>query len=162
MARSEECASCHPTIYKEWQESFHAKSSALKDPAHGAVHQAFLKAMEKKGKKGNYHCANCHAPMADNIKELMTGTAELDPKNWTHTEGTGCTFCHRVESIVEKEQFNQYRLNTDGAFHTSRPAKEGLPHTMGQSPLFAEGKVCMGCHSHKLNGKKSTDLPDEG
>ncbi|MCI5140829.1 MAG: hypothetical protein D3909_03695, partial [Candidatus Electrothrix sp. ATG1] len=78
LTRSEECAACHPTIYKEWKESFHAKSSALEDPAHGAVHQSFVKAMEKKGKKGNYHCANCHAPMADNIKELMAGTAELD------------------------------------------------------------------------------------
>lgn len=154
LAKSEQCAVCHPTIYKEWQESFHAKSSALMDSAHGAVHKAFLKAMEKKGTKGNYHCGNCHAPMADNIKELMTGTAELDSKNWTHTEGTGCTFCHRIESIVEKERFNQYRLNKDGAFHTNKPAKENLPHTTGQSDVFAEGKVCMGCHSHKLNGKK--------
>ncbi|MCI5139746.1 MAG: hypothetical protein D3922_15355, partial [Candidatus Electrothrix sp. AR1] len=154
FTKSEKCASCHPTIYKEWKESFHANSSTLKDPAHGAVHQAFLKAMEKKGKKGNYHCANCHAPMADNIKELMSGTAELDSNNWTHTEGTGCTFCHRIESIVEKENFNQYRLNKDGAFHTSRPAKENLPHKTGQSALFAESKFCMGCHSHKLNGKK--------
>ncbi|CAK8711750.1 Cytochrome c554 and c-prime [Candidatus Electrothrix laxa] len=153
LARSEECASCHPTIYKEWLESFHAKSSALEDPAHGAVHQAFVKAMEEKGKKGNYHCANCHAPMADNIKDLMAGKAELDSKNWTHTEGTGCAFCHRIESIVEKEKFNQYKLNKDGSFHTSRPAKEGLPHKTGQSDLFGEGKVCMGCHSHKINGK---------
>ena len=154
LARSEECASCHPVIYKEWRESFHAKSSALADPAHGAVHQSFLKAMEKKGKKGNYHCANCHAPMADNIKALMTGAAELDSSNWTHSEGTGCTFCHRIEAVVEKEMFNQYRLNTDGTRQTGRPAKEGLPHKTGQSDLFVEGKVCMGCHSHKLNGKK--------
>jgi hypothetical protein len=153
LARSEECASCHPTIYKEWMESFHARSSALEDPAHGAVHQAFVKAMEEKGKKGNYHCANCHAPMADNIKELMEGKAELESKNWTHTEGTGCTFCHRIESIVEKDKFNQYKLNKDGAFHTSRPAQEELPHATRQSDLFTEGKVCMGCHSHKLNSK---------
>ncbi|MCW5209989.1 hypothetical protein VU10_07450, partial [Desulfobulbus sp. US1] len=83
LVKSKECAPCHPTIYREWQESFHAKSSTLKDPAHGAVHQAFLKAMEKKGKKGNYHCANCHAPMTNNIKDLMTGAAELDSENWT-------------------------------------------------------------------------------
>ena len=153
LARSEECASCHPAIYKEWQESFHARSSALEDLAHGAVHQAFVKAMEKKGQKGNYHCANCHAPMADNIKDLMTGAAELDSKNWTHTEGTGCTFCHRIESIIEKKRFNQYKLNQDGSFHTSRPVKKGLPHQTRQSDLFAEGKICMGCHSHKLNGK---------
>ena len=154
LTKSEQCGTCHPTIYKEWQESFHAKSSILKDPAHGAVHQAFLKAMEKKGKKGNYHCANCHAPMADNIKELMTGAAEPDSENWTRSEGTGCTFCHRIEAVVEQEMFNQYRLNKDGALHTGRPAKEGLPHATGQSALFAEGAVCMGCHSHKLNGKK--------
>ncbi|XOF34600.1 MAG: multiheme c-type cytochrome [Candidatus Electrothrix sp. YB6] len=156
LVKSETCASCHPVIYQEWQESFHANSSALKDPAHGAVHQAFLKAMEQQGKQGNYHCANCHAPMADNLKDLMSGKAELDSSNWTHNEGTGCTFCHRIDSIVEKKMFNQYRLNKDGAFHTSRPVNAKAPHKMAQSALFAEGQVCMGCHSHKLNGK---DVP---
>lgn len=154
LAKSEECASCHPAIYKEWQESFHANSSALKDPAHNAVHQAFLKAMEKKGKKGNYHCANCHAPMSDNLKDLMAGKAELDSSNWTQAEGTGCTFCHRIEAVVEKGKFNQYRLNKDGAFHTGRAANPKAPHKTAQSPLFAKGEVCMGCHSHKMNGKE--------
>lgn len=154
LAQSKECASCHPTIYNEWKESSHARSSALVNPAHGAVHQAFLKAMKEKGKKGNYHCANCHAPMADNIQELMTGAAELDSNNWTHTEGTGCTFCHRIDSIGEKETFNHYKLNMDGALYSSNPAKKDLPHATEQSSLFTKGEVCMGCHSHKLNKKK--------
>ncbi|MCI5145865.1 MAG: hypothetical protein D3923_10135, partial [Candidatus Electrothrix sp. AR3] len=153
LEKSEKCATCHPAIFQEWQESFHAQSSAHKDPAHQAVHQAFIKAMEKKGKKGNYHCANCHAPMSDNMKELMTGKAELDSGNWSQQEGTGCTFCHRIEGVIEQEKFNQYKLNKDGAYHTSRPANTKAPHKTAQSPLFADGQVCMGCHSHKINGK---------
>jgi hypothetical protein len=153
LAKSETCADCHPDIYKEWQGSFHAISSAHKDPAHKAVHQSFLKAMAAKGKKGNYHCANCHAPMSDNLKDLMSGKAELDSGNWTQAEGTGCTFCHRIESVVEKKNFNHYRLNKDGAFHTGRLAGEKAPHKTAQSKLFSDGQVCMGCHSHKINAK---------
>ncbi|MCI5224055.1 MAG: hypothetical protein D3924_15645, partial [Candidatus Electrothrix sp. AR4] len=151
--KSEQCASCHPDIYKEWQGSFHALSSPDKDNAHKAVHHAFVNAMKEKGKNGNYHCANCHAPMADNLKDLMSGKAKLDSGNWTHTEGTGCTFCHRIDSVVEKKNFNQYRLNKDGAFHTGRPVNTKAPHKTGQSKLFSDGQVCMGCHSHKINAK---------
>lgn len=153
LEKSATCAECHPDIYKEWRGSFHATSSAYKDPAHRAVHLAFLKAMADKGKKGNYHCANCHAPMSDNLKDLMAGEAELDRGNWTHTEGTGCTFCHRIESVIEKKNFNHYRLNKDGAFHTGRIANEKVPHNTAQSKLFSDGRVCMGCHSHKINAK---------
>ncbi|MCI5144752.1 MAG: hypothetical protein D3923_04320, partial [Candidatus Electrothrix sp. AR3] len=164
LEKSEKCAGCHPVIFKEWQESFHAKSSAHKDPAHKAVHQAFVKSMTDQGKQGNYHCGNCHAPMSDNLADLMSGKAELDSGNWTQTEGVGCTFCHRIDSVIEKEKFNQYKLNKDGAFHTAQATNPNAPHKTALSPLFANGQVCMGCHSHKINGKgaKICVMKEEG
>lgn len=155
LAQSEQCGGCHPQIFKEWQESFHAKSSAHKDAAHKTMHQAFVKAMTAQGKPGNYHCANCHAPMSDNLADLMAGKAEPDSGNATQAEGVGCAFCHRIEAVVEKKNFNQYKLNKDGAYHTSRPANEKAAHKTAQSPLFADSTVCMGCHSHYINPKEA-------
>jgi len=151
LEKSEQCSACHPEIYKEWQESYHAKSSAHKDSAHKAVHDAFSKFLTGQGKKANYHCANCHAPMSDNLKELMSGEAAPDSGNWTQTDGVGCSFCHRIEAVSEGKSFNQYKLNKDGAYHTSRPASGKTPHPAGTSPLFADGQVCMGCHSQYVN-----------
>ncbi|WP_420208927.1 multiheme c-type cytochrome [Candidatus Electronema sp. JC] len=151
LEKSEQCAACHPEIYKEWQESYHAKSSVHEDSAHKAVHQAFSKFLTDQGKKPNYHCANCHAPMSDNLKELMSGEAEPDSGNWTQTDGVGCAFCHRIEAVSKGKSFDQYQLNKDGAYHTSRLASGKAPHPAGQSPLFADGKACMGCHSQYVN-----------
>jgi hypothetical protein len=115
------------------------------------MHQAFVKAMTAKGKKGNYHCATCHAPMSDNLQALMEGDTEPDSSNWTQAEGVGCTFCHRIDSIVTKKScYNQYKLNPDATYQTSRPAK-AAPHKTGQNALFASGQVCMGCHSQYIN-----------
>ncbi|WP_417911794.1 multiheme c-type cytochrome [Candidatus Electronema sp. TJ] len=151
LEKSEQCAACHSEIYKEWQESFHAKSSVHEDSAHKAMHQAFSKFLTDQGKKANYHCAACHAPMADNLKALMSGEAAPDSGNWTQTDGVGCTFCHRIEAVDKGKNFDQYTLGKDGAYHTSRPANPKAPHPTAQSPLFADGKVCMGCHSQYIN-----------
>ncbi len=149
---AKQCGLCHPQIYKEWQDSFHAKSSVHKDSAHKAVHQAFSKFLTDKGKTPNYHCATCHAPMSDNLKELMSGEAQPDSSNATQLEGVGCTFCHRIEAISRGKSFDQYKLNKDGAYHTSRPVNPKAPHKTAQSPLFADdGQVCMGCHSQYVN-----------
>jgi hypothetical protein len=151
LQQSEQCAACHPQIVKEWQESFHAKSSVHKDSAHNAMHQAFSKAMTAQGKKPTYHCAACHAPMADNMKALMSGEAAPDSSNASQTEGVGCSFCHRIEAVTHGKSFDQYTLNKDGAYKTSRPTNPKAAHKTGQSPLFADGQICMGCHSQYVN-----------
>ncbi|MCW5212034.1 hypothetical protein VU04_03900 [Desulfobulbus sp. TB] len=164
LQKSEKCAGCHPTIYQEWKSSFHALSSIHKDNAHKAVYQSFIKDMNALGKKGNYHCGNCHAPMADNLKELMSGDVLPDSGNWTETEGVGCTFCHRIEAVVEKKIFNMYRLNGDGTYYSGWSTFGNAPHATKQSALFRSGQVCMGCHSHNINGKgaKICMMKEEG
>ena len=150
LEKSELCATCHPEIYKEWSDSYHAKSSLHKDPAHKAVHAKFSAYLTAQGKKPNYLCANCHAPMANKLQELMSGDATPDSNNWTESEGVGCTFCHRIEAISKGKSFDQYRLNKDGAYHVSE-AQGKAPHPTAASSLFATGQVCMGCHSQYIN-----------
>ncbi|MBF0540226.1 MAG: hypothetical protein HQK91_02095 [Nitrospirae bacterium] len=148
--QSEKCSTCHEEIYNEWKKSYHSKSSALVDKAHLSVSQAFSKALEDSGKDGNYHCGSCHTPMASNLKELMSGDAKLDSKDWTQSEGVGCTFCHRVETIVHMTKFNQYRINKDNAFGVSyNPAN--TPHQIVTSAIYGNGDLCLGCHSHNIN-----------
>ncbi|MDA8434057.1 MAG: multiheme c-type cytochrome [Nitrospiraceae bacterium] len=152
LAKSEECSGCHAAIYTEWTASMHANSSPFKDNAHNAVRLKFAASLKQMGKTPSYHCANCHTPMADNIADLMSGKAQPDSDNWTHTEGTGCSFCHRIESIVPGKEFNQYVLNKDGSFYSSNPSGKA-PHKTAKSALFSSGEVCMGCHSHMRNSK---------
>ena len=164
LQKSEECATCHPIIYQEWKNSYHALSSIHKDNAHKAVYESFITDMKALGKKGNYHCGNCHAPMADNLKELMSGDALPDSGNWTESEGVGCTFCHRIEAVVEKENFNRYRLNGDGAYNSDLSSFGKAPHATRFSMSFLDGQMCMGCHSHNINGKgaKLCVMEEEG
>lgn len=161
--KSGKCSSCHPIIYSEWKMSMHAISSAHKDKAHAAVHRKFMGAMKKAGKPENYHCANCHAPMAENLKDLMTGKAKINDKKWQETESIGCAFCHRVESIVEKKKFNSYKINKDGTYYTGSVSGKA-PHKTSSSTIFSNGEMCMGCHSHKINSKgaKICVMKEEG
>lgn len=149
--QSEQCSVCHEEIYNEWKKSYHSKASALVDKAHASVSQAFSKSMEESGKDGNYHCGSCHAPMSTNLKELMSGEAKLDGKDWTQSEGVGCAFCHRIDAVVQMPKFNQYRITKYNAFGVSYSPIDKLPHQVVTSPIFASGEQCMGCHSHNIN-----------
>ncbi len=149
---SKECSECHQTIYEEWEKSMHSMSSPHKDMAHKAVYKKFLGAMKKAGKKGNYHCGNCHTPMAGNLQDLISGKAQPDSNNWKEVEGVGCTFCHRIKSIISGKNFNSYKINEDGAYYVSNTSMDA-PHKTSKSDLFKDGTVCMGCHSHLINPK---------
>jgi len=163
LAKSADCADCHAGIYAEWKASMHANSTPFRDSAHNAVRLKNSEAMVQMGKAPAYHCANCHTPMADNIADLISGKAAPDATNWTHDEGIGCAFCHRIEGIVPGKAFDQYALNKDGAMNAAAVSGKS-PHKTAKSPLFENGEVCMGCHSHMLNGKGAAIcvMSDEG
>lgn len=148
--KSKECSVCHEDIYNEWKGSFHSKSSAAIDKAHAGVYRAYSKALEQSGKESNYHCGSCHAPMSSNLKELISGEERLDDKDWTQNEGVGCTFCHRIETVVHMSRFNQYRISKDNAFGVSYSA-HNAPHQVVESSIFVSEEICLGCHSHYVN-----------
>jgi hypothetical protein len=54
--KPEACKQCHEEIYYQWSGSMHAKSSALKDPIHGAFYKNVMGDPKKEGvmKKGKY------------------------------------------------------------------------------------------------------------
>jgi len=151
------CKSCHPTIYNEFQLSFHKKSSIKEDKVHKAVwdkHPA--------KPKGNYKCAKCHTPE--------------ETKDTAH-QGITCISCHTItkienhpisnSNIYEKKPKMLYSaekgMEDKKVIYKEKSSWLGLVKETVGSPYhdldytnkdFYTGKICMGCHSHKQNSHK--------
>ena len=146
------CNECHEKIYEEYQSSFHAKSY-FNDELHRKI-------ADKVSTK-QYDCAVCHMPMADNLQDLMTGKARPNKSNKTHTDAVSCYFCHTIAYVKNAHKYN---INLK-----ARQAKNYKPtlygrlvnpddsdkHSSVANPVYGK-KVCMGCHSHKLNENNVT------
>jgi len=151
------CKSCHPVIYNEFQNSFHKKSTITEDKVHNAVWQKHpAKA------KDNYKCAKCHAP---------------EEKKAEAHQGITCITCHTITNVEEHPKANKNIYETkDKTLYSAQKGMEdkkvvyeeksswfGLIKETKGSPYhdidyrneaFYTGKMCMGCHSHKQNGKE--------
>ena len=149
---SETCKECHPSIYKEFTSTQHAKASIFDDEIHAAV----WKKHPKNTKLQSYACAKCHTPAASNIDELVKTNNGVvpDADNSTQREGVSCAYCHRIESIKhdrmmninviskeEKSYFGSLKEHIESPFHKIKT----------NSAHFNSGNVCIGCHSHKKN-----------
>ena len=146
------CKECHETIYDEYQSSMHSKSY-FTDELHRKV--------ANEADKNKYVCATCHMPMANNLNELISGKSKPDKNNKTHTDAISCYFCHTIAYVKTAHKFN---INTK-----ARQAEHYKPtlygrlinpdksdkHSSVSNPVYAK-KVCMGCHSHKLNDNNVT------
>jgi len=146
------CNECHENIYNEFQSSMHSKSY-FTDELHRKV--------SNKADSNKYDCAVCHMPMADNLKDLVSGKARPDKNNKTHTDGVSCYFCHTIAYVRKAHKYN---INTK-----ARQAKNYKPtlygrltnpdhsdkHSSSSNPIYAK-VVCTGCHSHKLNDNNTT------
>ncbi len=165
------CKTCHPIIYQEYEGSAHSRSSIYRDPVHKAVwdrHPAKA--------KNNYNCAKCHTP---SDHKLISGEANLSSNEIQLTEPISCLACHQVES-VEKHAKSNKNVYTDKKKYIYSNDKEkrgkkvsfkeksylfGLIKIGTGSPYhqidysnenYYNGNSCMGCHSHKQNGKSFT------
>jgi len=146
------CDECHEKIYEEYQSSFHAK---------GYFNDTLHRKIANKADSKKYACAICHMPMANNLKDLVSGKARPNKSNKTHTDAVSCYFCHTIAYVKTAHKFN---VNTK-----ARQAKHYKPtlygrlvrpddsdkHSSTSNPVYAK-KVCMGCHSHKLNDNNVT------
>ncbi len=146
------CDECHEKIYEEYQSSFHSK---------GYFNDTLHRKIADKVSTEKYSCARCHMPMADNLKDLISGKARPNKSNKTHTDAVSCYFCHTIAYVKTAHKFN---INTK-----ARQAKNYKPtlygrlvnpddsdkHSSTSNPIYAK-KVCMGCHSHKLNDNNTT------
>ena len=162
------CKSCHPVIFAEYQNSIHNKSSIYKDVVHKAVwdkHPAKA--------KGNYKCAKCHTP---SDHDVMSGKSKLADNEIQRTEPISCQQCHKIESVEKHTKVNKniltpkkkYFFSADkekkgtkvvfkeeSSFFGMFTKKSGSPyHDIDYSNEgYYNGDSCMGCHSHKQNGK---------
>ncbi|SFV68389.1 hypothetical protein MNB_SV-14-283 [hydrothermal vent metagenome] len=153
------CKKCHPIIYSEFQQSFHKKSTVEEDKVHKAVWDR-----HPDKAKGEYKCAKCHTPKS--------------VKKQSH-QGVTCLTCHTITKIEEHPKSNKNIYETkDKTLYSAQKGMEdkkltyqeksswfGLRKKIIGSPYhdidyrnkdFYTGRVCMGCHSHKQNGKGFT------
>ena len=146
------CNECHEKIYEEFQSSMHAKSY-FTDTLHRKI-------ADKVSTK-SYACARCHMPMANNLNALINGEARPDKHNKTHTDAISCYFCHTIAYVKKAHRFN---INTKAKqAENYKPTLYGRlqnpddsdKHSSVNNPVYAQ-KVCMGCHSHKLNENNVT------
>ena len=149
---NESCNECHPTIYKEYMKSMHFKATVFRDPIHNAVwedHPNFKN-------KTQYKCAQCHIPGADNIADFMNegGQAMPDEKNFTQNEAISCAACHKITSIEKHRQANRNIYSKKKDEYYGIREQLSIAHlTNSNNRMYSNGKMCMGCHSHRENIK---------
>ncbi len=146
------CNECHEKIYEEYQSSAHSK---------GYFNDELHKKIANKVSTKKYECAVCHTPMADNLKDLVEGKARPDKNNKTHTDAVSCFFCHTIAYVKKSHQYNinikarqaeNYKPTLYGRLIKPDDSDK---HSSSKNPIYGK-KVCMGCHSHKLNDNNVT------
>jgi len=169
---SKVCQKCHPVIYDEFYDSSHRKSSIHTDPIHKAVWDKHpLKSKEK------YSCSKCHTPSDTELMQNLADGKSAVPKNSPvqTEEGVSCISCHMIDHVEEHAKTNKNVMSTrEKTLFSAREGRKGekdvsfnmktsffgLITEKSGSPYhkidysnqgFYDGKMCMGCHSHKQN-----------
>jgi len=146
------CSECHEKIYDEFQTSAHSKSYFTNE-----LHRKIA----NKADPEKYECATCHMPMANNLKDLVTGKAKPNKHNKTHSDGVSCYFCHTIAYVkkshkhninIKARQAKGYKPTLYGILKNPEASDK---HSSVNNPVYTQ-KACMGCHSHKLNENNIT------
>ena len=146
------CSECHEKIYEEYQSSYHSR---------GYFNDKLHRKIADKISLKRYDCATCHMPMANNLKDIVSGKARPNRNNKTHTDAISCYFCHTIAYVKKAHRFN-INVKAKQAEHY-KPSLYGRlkdpdhndKHSSVNNPIYVQ-KVCMGCHSHKLNENNVT------
>ena len=146
------CSECHEKIYEEYKSSYHS---------HGYFNDILHRKIADKVSIKKYDCATCHMPMANNLKDIVTGKARPDKNNKTHTDAVSCYFCHTIAYVKKAHRFNinvkakqaeNYKPSLYGRLENP---DHNDKHSSVKNPIYAK-KVCTGCHSYKLNENNVT------
>ncbi|MCE2415499.1 hypothetical protein J4G07_16030 [Candidatus Poribacteria bacterium] len=113
------CKSCHPAIWREWENSMHAKAWV------DEIYQEVANQIEDREMK----CDGCHAPQPI----LITGIGEMPKlRNTQRDTGVSCLVCH---------------LDAEGAMHGPQASAETYFHANVTNPIYtAPTTLCSTCH----------------
>ncbi|APW64795.1 hypothetical protein LPB137_02500 [Poseidonibacter parvus] len=146
---SKSCNECHPTIYKEHASSMHHKSSIYTDEIHTKMKEAIS--------PRKYACAICHTPAVKNLRPLMQGKSQ--PSEFDHRlkDGVSCSYCHQISKVIFTKQkgvnFSTMNDKLKPTFfgNLESPESSSKHNSSSNNSNYVNSKVCMGCHSHKIN-----------
>ncbi|MFP8965805.1 hypothetical protein ACKC9G_04435 [Pokkaliibacter sp. CJK22405] len=174
------CESCHQEIFDQWATSNH-RLMGQSNPYYVAV----LKLAEKtEGKEFGQWCQSCHMPQAvlSGIKELPGENHMLEREGESlkkalengHPvveEGTGCLFCHRVESVEDAGGNASLTVNLSSReSYLFESSDNALARWIGQRminakpaahvasysrPVYGDALYCKSCHDEFAPGTGS-------
>ena len=153
------CKSCHPAIWREWENSMHAKAWV------DEIYQEVANQIEDRETK----CDGCHAPQPI----LITGIGEIpELRNEQREAGVSCLVCHLdAEGAMHGPPASAetyFHANVTNAIYTSPTTLCGTCHGQPTVPehdqvssflnsKFAEkNKSCTTCHMPVVNRLQST------
>ncbi|MDM8566384.1 multiheme c-type cytochrome [Candidatus Halobeggiatoa sp. HSG11] len=137
-----DCATCHPTQFKDWSQSLHSHAMGA-----GMIGQ--LVDMQAHATKQHQACIRCHAPLQEQAVSLVNSLLGNSSTN-LHQQGVICAACH----IREYKWYGPHKNGQPTANDMQK-----LPHNGWQStPIFKDAQFCSVCHQFKpeeysLNGK---------
>ena len=116
------CKSCHPAIWREWENSMHAKAWV------DEIYQAAAKQVTDRETK----CDQCHAPQPI----LITGVGKMPKLRDRQREaGVSCLVCH---------------LDAHGAMHGPPASADTYFHANVTNPIYTEPTtLCGTCHGQQ-------------
>ncbi len=116
------CQSCHPAIWREWEDSMHAKAWV------DEIYQAAAQQVPDRETK----CDQCHAPQPI----LITGVGEMPKLRDRQREaGVSCLVCH---------------LDANGAMNGPAASAETYFHANVTNPIYTEPTtLCGTCHGQQ-------------
>ena len=116
------CKSCHPTIWREWENSMHAKAWI------DEIYQAAAAQIADRETK----CDQCHAPQPI----LITGVGKMPQlRDKQRDAGVSCLVCH---------------LDAHGAMHGPPASADTYFHANVTNPIYTEPTtLCGTCHGQQ-------------
>lgn len=135
----EDCQTCHPHHYSEWQSSMHAYSFV--DPVFFKLNDI---GQIRSNNELDQFCIKCHSPFAKLLKEASPG---FDPSQLSDLskKGVQCDVCHTMKSFNRGKSITNFFL--DGI--KRGPITDPAPNDFHESQFdvrFTQSDLCSPCH----------------
>ncbi len=143
------CKECHEMIHYEHTNSMHHKSSLFKDEFHRKIKEITT--------PDKYSCALCHIPAATNLRAIIDGTEQPNPRSKKQSDGVSCFYCHQITKVMitkhKNINFYSYKDGTKPTFFGNLKNVDSSDKHKSNSlnEIYKNSQVCMGCHGKKFN-----------